>query len=457
MRPLKSAPEVFRARRERLARTLDRPAVFFSGRARPRNFAANRYPFRAESHFLYFVGQSLEESVLVVRPDGATLFSPPPDPEEALWSGPKPTLEALSAWLEIEVRPLDELRADGNAASLPVQDYETALFQSEVLGRDLEPSSGPDVEGVDRELADRVIAIRLTHDGAAIAQLKAAAAVTARAHAAGMRATAPGITEAAVLGAMEREITGAGQCHAYGPIVTVHGEVLHDVRHDRELSSGDLLLADVGSETAEGWAADVTRTWPVSGRFTASQRAIYDLVLRAQAEAIAAVKPGVRYLDVHRVAGRALLSGLIELGILRGELDDLYARGAHALFFPHGIGHLLGLDVHDMEDLGDRAGYQPDRKRSTSFGDRYLRLDRDLVPGMLVTIEPGFYRIPYLLERPEEVLDVEDALDRAVLERYADVRGIRIEDDVLVTNDGCEVLTAAIPKSADEIERAVRG
>jgi Xaa-Pro aminopeptidase len=238
--------------------------------------------------------------------------------------------------------------------------------------------------------------------------------------------------------------------------VTVHGEVLHDESHDRELLAGDLLLADVGSETPEGWAADVTRTWPVTGRFTEPQRAIYDVVLRAQSAAIAAVRPGVRYLDVHRVAGRTLLAGLIELGILRGDLDDLYARGAHALFFPHGIGHLLGLDVHDMEDLGDRAGYQAERKRSENFGDRYLRLDRDLEPGMLVTIEPGFYRIPYLLERPEEVLDVEDALDRKELERYAGVRGIRIEDDVLVTADGCEVLTAAIPKQADAVERAVR-
>jgi Xaa-Pro aminopeptidase len=456
MWPTTSPPAAFRARRERLAQGLDRPALFFSGRARPRNFAANRYPFRAESHFLYFVGRSLEESVLVVRPDGATLFASPPDPEEALWSGPKPTLASLSEALEIEVRPIVELAADPGAASLPVQDYETAFLQSELLGRDIEPSSGPDLEGADLALAERVIRLRLTHDEAAIVQLREAAAVTARAHAAGMRATTPGLKEASVLGAMEREITACGQCHAYGPIVTVHGEVLHDESHHRELRVGDLLLADVGSETPEGWAADVTRTWPVTGRFTDPQRAIYDVVLRAQAAAISAVRPGVRYLEVHRTAGRTLLSGLIELGILRGDLDDLYARGAHALFFPHGIGHLLGLDVHDMEDLGDRAGYQAERKRSENFGDRYLRLDRDLEPGMLVTIEPGFYRIPYLLERPEEVLSVEDALDRTELERYAGVRGIRIEDDVLVTADGCEVLTAAIPKTADAVERAVR-
>ena len=295
------------------------------------------------------------------------------------------------------------------------------------------------------------------HDAGAIAQMRQAGAVSDAAHRAGMRATKPRLREAAVLARMEAEIVECGCVHAYGPIVTTHGEVLHDERHDRELPEGGLLLADVGAETPEGWASDVTRTWPTSGRYSESQRAIYDVVLEAQRAAIAAVKPGVRYLDVHRTAGRALLGGLIALGVYRGDLEDLYARGAAALFFPHGVGHLIGLDVHDMEDLGDRAGYAPGRARIQSFGDRYLRLDRDLVPGMAVTIEPGFYRIPMLLEHPEEVGDLEGALDRSVLARYADVRGIRIEDDVLVTETGADVLTAGIPKTASDVEAAMRG
>jgi Xaa-Pro aminopeptidase len=236
----------------------------------------------------------------------------------------------------------------------------------------------------------------------------------------------------------------------------VHGEVLHNEHHHGMLEDGDLVLADVGAETPEGWAGDVTRTWPASGRFSSSQREIYQLVLAAQHAAIEAVRPGVRYLDVHRIAGKALLRGLIELGIYRGELHELYARGAAALFFPHGIGHLIGLDVHDMEDLGDAAGYAPGRSRSSAFGDRYLRLDRDLMPGMAVTIEPGFYAIPHLLENPGEVGDLESALDRAVLARYADVRGIRIEDDVLVTESGCEVLTSGVAKDPREVEALVR-
>jgi Xaa-Pro aminopeptidase len=287
--------------------------------------------------------------------------------------------------------------------------------------------------------------------------MRAAARVTDLAHRAGMRATRPGVREAEVVAAMEAEIVRNGCVHAYLPIVTREGEVLHDERHHRVLAAGDLLLADVGAETPGGWASDVTRTWPVTGTYSTTQRALYEIVLAAQQAAIDSVRPGVRYRDVHRTAGKELLRGLIALGLFRGDVEELYARGAAALFFPHGIGHLLGLDVHDLEDLGDRAGYAPGRTRSTNFGDRYLRLDRDLEPGMVVTIEPGYYRIPYLLERPEEVGELESALDRRVLSELADVRGIRIEDDVLVTESGADVLTASIPKAPGDVERAVRG
>jgi Xaa-Pro aminopeptidase len=454
---LESSPaSAFAARRERLARRLNGDAIFFSGRARARNFAANRYPFRAESHFLYFVGRPLEGAALVVTSNGSTLYIEPPDPEEALWSGPMPTLDAVERELGVSVRPVSDLRVAEGTTTLPVHDAMTSEFQSELLGRDVFAGSGRELAEEDAALAELVIELRLQHDAAAIEQMRQAAVVSEAAHRAGMRGTRPGVREAAVLARMEAEIVERGCVHAYGPIVTTHGEVLHDERHDRELPERGLLLADVGAETPEGWASDVTRTWPTNGRFSESQRAIYEVVLESQRAAITAVKPGVRYLDVHRAAGKALLSGLIALGIYRGDLEDLYARGAAALFFPHGVGHLLGLDVHDMEDLGDRAGYAPGRSRSKTFGDRYLRLDRDLLPGMAVTIEPGFYRIPMLLEHPGEVGDLEGALDRSVLARYEDVRGIRIEDDVLVTASGSEVLSAGVPKEASDVERAVR-
>jgi len=444
-------------RRARLSKKLAGPALLISGLARPRNYAGNRFPFRAESHFLYFVGRPLEGAALVVRPDGSVLYAEPPDPEEALWTGPQPTLAELSRELGLEVRPLAELEVEESTATLPSADPETAFVQSEMVGRDIIAASGPELDGIDRALADAVIELRLIHDDAALAEMRAAAGVTERAHRAGMRATRPGLREAAVVAAMDAEIVAAGYTHAYLPIVTREGEVLHDERHHRLLAAGDLLLADVGAETPGGWASDVTRTWPVNGKYSGSQRALYEVVLAAQHAAIDAVRPGARYRDVHRIAGKTLLAGLVALGLFKGDVEELYARGAAALFFPHGIGHLLGLDVHDMEDLGDRAGYAPGRERSKNFGDRYLRLDRDLAAGMVVTIEPGYYRIPYLLERPEEVGELEGSLDRKVLAELVDVRGIRIEDDVLVTATGAEVLTASIPKAPDEVEAAVRG
>lgn len=451
-----SDPSVFGARRARLQGLLDGPALLVAGHSRPRNFQHNRYAFRAESHFLYLVGRSIEGAALLLTPQGATLFAEPPDPEAELWTGPMPSLDELSRELGLEVRPLDELHGSPELAVLPPQDYETALWLSDLLDRDVEPGSGPELAGRDLALADAMIGLRLVHDDGAIEQLREAARVTASAHRAGMRGSRPGMREAAVRAAMEHEIVAAGCSTAYGSIVTVHGEVLHNERHDGLLGERDLVLADVGAETPEGFAGDVTRVWPAAGRFSASQRAIYEVVLASQLAAIAAVKPGERYLDVHRAAGLALVEGLLALGILRGQARDLYARGAAALFFPHGVGHLLGIDVHDMEDLGDRAGYAQGRNRASNRGDRYLRLDRDLQPGMCVTIEPGFYRIARILERPAEVGELESALNRAELARYEDVRGIRIEDDVLVTATGSDVLSRAVPKSVDDVEHAMR-
>jgi Xaa-Pro aminopeptidase len=457
MWPTPSPREAFVERRKKLRSRLARPALIVSGFARPRNFAANLYPFRADSHFLYLVGQPIEGAALLLDPAGDVLYAPRPDPEEELWTGPMPTLEDLAERAGVATRPIDEIAVPEGTLTLPAQDWEGAFFQSDLLGREIAPGSGPELMDDQLELAEALIDLRLIHDAAAIAQLRQAARATEAAHRAGLTATKPGKREAFVRAAMEAAFVAWGYQPAYNPIVTRHGEVLHATRHDGELAEGDLLLADVGAETPEGWAGDVTRTWPVSGRFSTTQRELYTAVLDAQRAAIATLRPGVRYLEVHRAAGRALVESLVALGIFRGEPGELYELGAAALFFPHGVGHLLGLDVHDMEDLGDRAGYAPGRKRSTLPGDRYLRLDRDLEAGMAVTIEPGFYQIPHLLDRAEEVGALEHFLRRDTLARFRDVRGIRIEDDLLVIASGSEQLSAAIPKDIDAVEAAMRG
>lgn len=455
--------DTFVARREALLARLEGPALLSAGSPQPRNFRANEYPYRSTSHFLYFVGRHLPGAALLFADGKTMLFTEPPDPEDALWHGPRPALSQLKEELKLddvrELATLDRaLRELGTkVATLPTEDAGSAAWLSERLGRTVAPSTGDRLEWPDDALADAMIALRLTHDEAAIAQLRHAAAVSAEAHVAGMRATKPGGSELDVHAAMVAVLRKAGLDDAYGPIITTRGEVLHSHDHSQPTEAGELLLADVGGETTEGWAADITRTWPVSGRYSPTQRAIYDIVLASQLAAIERVKAGTRYRDVHDTVKRVIVEGLVELGILKGDVDGLLERGAAAIFFPHGVGHLIGLDVHDMEDLGDRAGYAPGRDRAPNFGDAYLRLDRDLEPGMLVTIEPGFYQVPGILADPQYTGAVGDDLNRDELAKYADVRGIRIEDDVLVTDGAPEVLTSGVPKQADEIERVMAG
>jgi Xaa-Pro aminopeptidase len=447
-----------RARRAALsARLGGAPALVFSGRSRVRHYAANPFPFRASSHFFYLVGASIEGAALLVDGERSRLFVPTKDADDELWHGPTPSHADLARAIGCDVVSIDGLGAaiaDRRVATVPCADMEGRADQSRVLARDVRYRV---LEGADLTLASALLDARLSHDDAAIAQLRAAAEAADAAHRAGMRATRPGRHERDVRAAMEAAFLARGMTTSYEPIITTRGEVLHLHGQTNVLATGEMILADVGAESRGGFASDVTRCWPVSGTFSATQRALYDVVLEAQRRAIAMVRPGVRYRDIHLASSRTIADGLVALGILRGDPAEIVEVGAHALFFPHGVGHLLGMDVHDMEDFGDLAGYAPGRTRSTQFGLSYLRLDRDLAPGMGVTIEPGFYVVPAILDDARFAALVDRFVDRAVLAKFGDVRGIRIEDDVLVTNDGADVLTASIPKSIDEVEAAMRG
>jgi len=443
--------ETLRQRRQRLARSIAFPVILWSGCPCSRNFPANTYPFRASSHFLYFAGLPLSNAAIRLMEGKLELFMDDETPASILWHGPSPTREQVAQQMGADAAfPLAELPARaGKAATIAVQDAATRQQQTQLLDR---PIATLEPEGIDCQLAEAIVQLRLCHDSGAVAEMRQAAAVSVAAHQAGMAATATASIEAEVRAAMESVIAAHNMTCAYGSIVTIHGEVLHNDRYHHPLRSGDLLLADVGAETATGWAADITRTWPVSGRFSATQRDLYDVVLAAHDACIAAVRPTVEYRDIHLLACQTIAEGLVDLGILRGAAEDLVEQDAHALFFPHGVGHLLGLDVHDMEDLGDRAGYAPNRQRSDRFGLSYLRLDRPLQAGMAVTIEPGFYQVPPILQDPKRRDRYQSMVNWERLEQFADVRGIRIEDDVLVTETGCEVLTSDLPTAASAIE-----
>jgi Xaa-Pro aminopeptidase len=444
-----------RQRRQRLAKLIDFPAILWSGNSSPRNFAANVFPFRPSSHFLYFAGLPLPNAAIRLEAGKLELFMDDPKPGSALWHGETPNREAFAQIIGADAaRPMAELELSlEDAATISVQDAATWTQQSQLLNRWVLPQNP--LTGIDLQLAKAIISLRLTHDEEALTELRKAATVTVEAHKAGMAATSSAKIEAEVRAAMERVIIAHNMTTSYTSIVTVHGEVLHNNVYHHTLQPGDLLLADVGAETQMGWAGDVTRTWAVSGKFSSTQRDIYDVVLAAHDACIAKIHPGVEYQELHLLACTVIAEGLVDLGILRGNPENLVETDTHALFFPHGIGHLLGLDVHDMEDLGDLAGYEEGRNRSDRFGLGYLRLNRSLSPGTLVTIEPGFYQVPAILNDVNLRSKYEYRVNWERLAQFADVRGIRIEDDVLVTEDGSEVLTAALPTDASAVEELI--
>ncbi len=444
-----------RRRSELAARLLDRPALIAAGAPRPHGTYRGLHLFRGASHFLYLFGLHLPKGMGLWSGEGWQLYLPEPAPDAALWTGPEPTFSELAELLGIPVEPSSKLPAvleRRQVATLPAPDVETCVEQSTLVGREIRPGK---LAPVDEPLADAIIALRLIHDAHAIAGLREAAEATKAAHLAGLRATRPGIRESVVRAAIEAELVARNMSTSYNSIVSVHGEVLHNEAHHHTLTAGDLLLVDAGAETAGGWAGDVTRTWPVSGRYSPTQRDLYQVVLNAQLAACQAVRPGQRYLELQGIAARKIAEGLVGLGILSGDPAELVADGVVALFFPHGVGHLIGLDVHDLDDLGDRATYAPGRTRSADPGLRALRLDRDLACGMAVTIEPGFYQVPAILGDGERPKVAKDRLHRERLAAFRDVRGIRIEDSLLVTDAGHDNLTDGIPKTIPAVESAM--
>jgi Xaa-Pro aminopeptidase len=443
--------ETLKQRRQQLSDRLNTPVLLWSGSASSRNFPANHYPFCASSHFLYFAGVPLQDAVIYLHQGQLILFVEDATPTDALWHGPSPTRSDIADRLGAAAHyPLAELQqvAQG-AATIPTQNPVTRQHQMQVLGRLLGEANR--LEGLDLALAEVLVQLRMVQDDWAIATLKQAADITVQAHLAGMAQTRYAKTEAEVRAAMEQVIMAAQMEPAYQSIVTTHGEVLHSQTYHHLLTPGDLLLVDVGAEHPLGWAADVTRTWPVSGQWSTTQRAIYEVVLAAHDACIAAMCPGVEYRDIHLIAAKTIAEGLVDLRILKGNVSTLLERSTHALFFPHGVGHLLGLDVHDMEDLGDLAGYAPGRVRTHEYGMQYLRLNRPLQEGMLVTIEPGFYQVPGILQNEACRTAFADCVNWERLSDFEDVRGVRIEDDVFITSTGSQVLTSALPTQADEI------
>ncbi|MBU2437759.1 MAG: Xaa-Pro dipeptidase, partial [Acidobacteria bacterium] len=262
--------------------------------------------------------------------------------------------------------------------------------------------------------------------------------------------------EREVVGALEAPILSAGCLPAFPTILTVNGQILHNHHHGNRMDAGRLLVVDSGSESPGNYASDITRTFPVSGTFTSRQKEIYTIVLKAQIKAIESVRPGKLYRDSHMLAARTIADGLKDFGLMKGDMAAAVEQGAHALFFPHGLGHHMGLDVHDMENLGENhVGYDEKINRSDQFGLAYLRMAKELKPGYVLTVEPGLYFIPALIDLWKSEKKFTDFIVYDKLDAFREFGGVRIEDDILVTESGCRVLGKPIPKAIEDIESAM--
>lgn len=448
--------DVYRSRRTRLASSLTRPMAIFAGEPRARHYATNTYPFRAGSNYLYFGGPPIPGAALLIEPgsngqDGCVLVRRVLEFDEAVWIGEAPTDDALAYAAGLPISTLIEpdalkQRLGGRSVSCIAPPCPATLAWIGALG--LVPATADDVQPI--------IEMRLIKDEHELSAMRHAASVSVAAQLAAAAAAKPGHREAEVVGSVMEVFTSNRCIPSFTPIVTVRGDVLHAEAYGGKLEAGRLLLVDAGAEEPGGYAGDVTRTYPVGGAFTPVQRQLYDTVLRAQRAAVAASTPGARFRDVHDLASRVICEGLVDAGLLRGRPSDLAARGAHTLFFTHGLGHLIGLDVHDMEDFGDQGGYARGRTRRQEFGSKFLRLDRDLEPGMTVTIEPGVYVVPAIWENHDLVSRFADAVDRGAVDKLLDQNfgGIRIEDTICVGRPGDagpEVLTRDLPTDADAV------
>ncbi len=452
--------EVYRSRRTKLASKLNRTMVIAAGRARARHMPTMCHPFRAGSSYLYFGGPPVEGAALVIEPgsdgdQGCTLLRPVAGFAEAVWLGELPSDE----WLA-DVSGLDVSRFAGPESLRDIVGGRSCGSITPPCPPTQEWVEGAGVDAANDDELLSVIDLRNIKDEHEKDAMRRSAAIAVRAHRAAMKAGLPGGTEARVAAAFHAELIAAECIPSFTPIISVRGEVLHSETYPNPLSHGDLLLVDAGAEEPGGYASDVTRTYPVDGKCSPIQRHLIDTVVRAMHAATAACVPGRRYLDVHDIAGRVICEGLVEAELLRGDPAELAARFAHTLFFTHGVGHLIGLDVHDMEDFGDLAGYAAGRSRRPEFGNKYLRLDRDLEPGMAITIEPGIYFVPALWRQEDMIRPFADVINMPAVDALiaGQFGGIRMEDTVLVTEAGCEpeVLSAELPTNPDEIAAFAR-
>ena len=420
----------------------------------PAQYRANGYKFRQDSSWLYYFGITEPRFAAILDLDAGTetLYSDDYEIDDIIWTGPMPTVASLAAGV-------------GVAGSAPYAAFKTAVGAAQAQGRPvhfLPPSryyntlilNELGLTAPSEALIRAVVSMRLVKEDREIALLEKACDLGQQMHAIGRDAIRVGVVEQDIVGKMEGFALAKGWGVSFPTILTQHGEIFHNHSHDCTIGPGRLLVIDAGVESNESYASDFTRTYPTGGRFTAQQRDIYTLVYECNEYAFSLIRPGVAYRDVHLAVARKMLDGLKAVGLVSGDVDEMVPAGVAGLFMPHGLGHNMGLDVHDMEDLGeDLVGYDDDQKRSSQLGLGSLRMARRLRPGNVITDEPGIYFIPALIEKWKQEGTNASFVNFSKLKAYYEFGGIRLEDDVLVTADGARRLGPnRLPIAPDDVE-----
>ena len=453
---------VYIERRKLLKKQIKSGVILILGNIEsPMNYPANPYPFRQDSNFLYFFGLDKPGFAGIIdgEEDNDYIYGEDFTIDDIVWMGPQPTVKELARGAGVSLtgtlaelaEKLKETRSKGlKVHYLPPYRAENTLQLEKLLG-----IATTDIKNnASVELIKAIATQRSFKSDAEVKEIEKALDISHEMYNTVMEMAKPGVYEKEIVGKIEGIVGSYGSYISFPTILSINGETLHNHFHGNQLKESKLLVIDSGAESPEHYASDITRTLPVGGTFTPEQKDIYQIVLNSQLAAINAIKPGIPYKDIHLVTAAVIANGLKGIGLMKGDIEAAVKEGAHALFFPHGLGHMLGLDVHDMEDLGeDYVGYDESVQRSDQFGLAYLRLAKELKPGFVLTVEPGIYFIPALIDLWKTENKFNDFIDYSKVEGFKGFGGIRIEDDVLVTNKNHRVLGKPIPKTIEEIEK----
>jgi len=448
-------------RRKQLKKQVGSGIILFQGNEdSPMNYPDNTYLFRQDSSFLYYFGLDFPSiaALIDIDEDKEIIFANEPTIEDIIWLGPqKPLSETAQQVGVTQTASLDKLASilsgatSGNRKIHYLPQYRPAnLIKLEKL---LSIPNAEIASNVSIPLIKAVVAQRSIKSAEEIAEIEVAMDICYEMHTTAMKTARPGMYEREVAGLIEGIALSMGGRMSFPVIFSIHGETLHNHYHGNVMKAGDIAINDSGAESAMNYCSDVTRTIPIGGKFSSRQKDIYNIVLKAQETCIQAVKPGVEFRDVHLLAGEILAGGLKELGLMKGDPAEAARAGAHTLFFQCGLGHMMGLDIHDMEGIGeDYVGYTDTIKRNPQFGFCSLRMGKSLEPGHVMTVEPGLYFIPELINRWKAENKLAQFINYGKVEEYTDFGGVRLEDDILVTNNGFRLLGKPVPKSIEQVE-----